>query len=174
MRAYEYYRQVFADCDVSSVKALASCVFDSLYRCKYNLTDYDREFRDLLQTDDIRYPFFPDAMERAESRLYRFLLWSKLYCSRSAEDADYLKKLFAFYDALDYNALLHQLQTQEDHFNSEPYTDDALDLYYSTTYSFKKLKRSLLYNQFVNKHEETHRKKLARKKFNDLAGMFNQ
>lgn len=169
LRAYEFYRGIFRDVDSSSVKDLAKCVYESLYVLRIGLTDYDKELKFILQKDDISDPFFEDDLERAQNRLYRFLLWSKLYCSRCAHDSSYLSKLFAFYDAQDYNSLLYQLQAQEEHSNDVSFTSDALDCYYATTYTFKKLTQTLAYSTFLNAEETKHKNKLKRKKFNDLA-----
>uniref|UniRef100_A0AAU8B429 Replication initiator protein n=1 Tax=Dulem virus 221 TaxID=3145698 RepID=A0AAU8B429_9VIRU len=168
LRAYSHYNEVFADFSPGSVKQLTSLLYDYLRYGK--LADYDLAFRALL---DIGPSDVLVDSEKVFGRLYRFMLYSKLFVSRLRYDPKYLDKLLSFYDKVEYTNLVTQYEQQSEYFLTNPCTDAALSAFYVSTFNQKKLESIQLYSKFLTMHQSVHEAKLSRKRFNDSVGVLN-
>uniref|UniRef100_A0AAU8B3U2 Replication initiator protein n=2 Tax=Dulem virus 227 TaxID=3145704 RepID=A0AAU8B3U2_9VIRU len=167
LRAYTHYSECFRDFAPTSVKQLTTLLYD--YFRYGNLTNYDLALYALL--DFSPKDSLVDFDEKVFFRLYRFMLYSKLFVSRLRDDPNYLDKLLSFYDKTDYTNLVSQYETQQEYFLNHPCTDEALSAFYVTTFDQKKLEIVSIYSTFLTMHQSVHEAKLSRKRFNDASGV---
>lgn len=178
-RAYAIYVQQFADVEMNSVKDLCDEIYNYLYvnqkRTFKRFTDFDTLFIDYLEMWQDGYDQDTNMEKVAQciySRLYRFLLFSRLYVERTDRDSQYLIKMKRFYDHEEYQYLCNQYVTQQQYFAQGHDLD--ISPFYDAIFSLSKLRENALYQSFSTKQNNIHAQKLVKKKINDLSGLLYQ